>query len=96
VPFNEGHHVVFECYKVIGFHRSHSIVSDGIGSSAAGPGIEKLSLWKGPKPAGTMKLEDFSFWHPFERHIFVCQNVRPEGAPRPSCTKDGKSELFRS
>ena len=31
---------------------------------------------------------------PFERHVFVCQNVRPEGAPRPSCTKDGKSELI--
>jgi (2Fe-2S) ferredoxin len=30
----------------------------------------------------------------FERHVFVCQNVRPEGAPRPSCTSDGKSELF--
>jgi (2Fe-2S) ferredoxin len=29
----------------------------------------------------------------FERHVFVCQNVRPEGAPRPSCTSDGKSEL---
>lgn len=31
---------------------------------------------------------------PFERHVFVCQNVRPEGAPRPACTKDGKSELL--
>jgi (2Fe-2S) ferredoxin len=31
---------------------------------------------------------------PFERHIFVCQNVRPEGAPRPSCTSDGKSDLI--
>lgn len=31
---------------------------------------------------------------PFERHVFVCQNVRPEGAPRPSCTSDGKSELL--
>jgi len=31
---------------------------------------------------------------PFERHVFVCQNVRPEGAPRPSCTKDGKSDLL--
>ena len=31
---------------------------------------------------------------PFERHVFVCQNVRPEGAPRPSCTTDGKSELL--
>ena len=30
---------------------------------------------------------------PFERHVFVCQNVRPEGAPRPSCTTDGTSEL---
>ncbi|WP_263354626.1 (2Fe-2S) ferredoxin domain-containing protein [Acidicapsa acidisoli] len=31
---------------------------------------------------------------PFERHLFVCHNVRPEGAPRPSCTNDGKSELL--
>jgi (2Fe-2S) ferredoxin len=30
----------------------------------------------------------------FEHHVFVCHNVRPEGAPRPSCTSDGKSELF--
>ena len=29
----------------------------------------------------------------FEHHVFVCTNVRPEGAPRPSCTKDGKSDL---
>ena len=29
----------------------------------------------------------------FKYHVFVCHNVRPEGAPRPSCTKDGKSEL---
>ena len=29
----------------------------------------------------------------FERHVFVCHNVRPEGAPRPSCTADGKSDL---
>src|SRR5579859_4181324 len=29
----------------------------------------------------------------FEHHVFVCHNVRPEGAPRPSCTADGKSEL---
>jgi (2Fe-2S) ferredoxin len=31
---------------------------------------------------------------PFVRHVFVCQNVRPEGAPRPSCTQDGKGELL--
>lgn len=30
----------------------------------------------------------------FERHVFVCQNSRPADAPRPSCTADGKSELF--
>jgi (2Fe-2S) ferredoxin len=30
----------------------------------------------------------------FEHHVFVCHNVRPEGAPRPSCTPDGKSEIF--
>ena len=30
----------------------------------------------------------------FTRHVFVCQNARPEGAPRPSCTRDGKSDLF--
>ena len=29
----------------------------------------------------------------FEHHVFVCHNVRPKGAPRPSCTSDGKSEL---
>jgi (2Fe-2S) ferredoxin len=40
------------------------------------------------KPGGNSSLA------PFERHVFVCQNVRPEGAPRPSCTKDGKSELI--
>ncbi len=30
---------------------------------------------------------------PFERHVFVCHNVRPADAPRPCCTADGKSEL---
>jgi (2Fe-2S) ferredoxin len=30
----------------------------------------------------------------FKHHVFVCQNVRPEGAPRPSCTSDGKGELL--
>ncbi|HEX8710733.1 MAG TPA: (2Fe-2S) ferredoxin domain-containing protein [Terracidiphilus sp.] len=29
----------------------------------------------------------------FEHHVFVCHNVRPSEAPRPSCTRDGKSEL---
>jgi len=30
----------------------------------------------------------------FEHHVFVCHNVRPADAPRPSCTTDGKSEVF--
>jgi len=29
----------------------------------------------------------------FKRHVFVCHNVRPADAPRPSCTTDGQSEL---
>ena len=29
----------------------------------------------------------------YERHVFVCHNTRPAGAPRPSCTADGKSDL---
>jgi (2Fe-2S) ferredoxin len=29
----------------------------------------------------------------FERHVFVCHNMRPADAPRPSCTTDGKSDL---
>jgi len=29
----------------------------------------------------------------FEHHVFVCLNTRPAGAPRPSCTADGTSEL---
>ena len=29
----------------------------------------------------------------FERHVFVCHNVRPADAPRPFCTSDGKSDL---
>ena len=29
----------------------------------------------------------------FEHHVFVCHNFRPEGAPRRSCTQDGKSDL---
>jgi (2Fe-2S) ferredoxin len=29
----------------------------------------------------------------FEHHVFVCHNTRPEGAPRPSCTANGSSDL---
>ena len=30
----------------------------------------------------------------FERHVFVCTNDRPAGAPRGSCTADGDSALL--
>ena len=54
-----------------------------------------LSLWKAAASrADTIGTGGLSILAPFERHIFVCHNVRPEGAPRPSCTSDGKSELF--
>ena len=29
----------------------------------------------------------------FERHVFVCTNVREPGSARPSCTHDGKGVL---
>ncbi len=29
----------------------------------------------------------------FERHVFVCCNTRVEGAPRPSCNRDGSGTL---
>jgi (2Fe-2S) ferredoxin len=29
----------------------------------------------------------------FERHVFVCCNARPKGAPRPSCISNGTSDL---
>jgi (2Fe-2S) ferredoxin len=41
-----------------------------------------------------MRFGGFSILAAFERHVFVCHNTRPEGAPRPSCTADGKSEVF--
>jgi len=54
-----------------------------------------FSLWKAAAcRADTIGTGGLSILAPFERHIFVCQNLRPEGAPRPSCTSDGKSELF--
>ena len=57
-------------------------------------------LWKvlggGGLLRGPVSLEGggFTALPLFEHHVFVCHNVRPEGAPRPSCTSDGKSELF--
>jgi (2Fe-2S) ferredoxin len=44
--------------------------------------------------AGRMETGGITPLALYERHVFVCQNARPEGAPRPSCTKDGKSDLL--
>lgn len=30
---------------------------------------------------------------PYERHVFVCTNRRPEGAPRPSCAARGSETV---
>lgn len=60
------------------------------------------SLWKAngdsAKRGRPLKLKDSFIQEDhrlpvFKHHVFVCHNVRPEGAPRPSCTSDGKSEL---
>ncbi len=51
-------------------------------------------MWKVCVRSGLVSLGQEEHRLPlFERHVFVCHNTRPEGAPRPSCTADGKSEL---
>lgn len=48
-----------------------------------------------PRPVlwtGTASLEG-AILPPFERHVFVCTNTRPEDAPRPSCNAGGKADL---
>jgi (2Fe-2S) ferredoxin len=32
----------------------------------------------------------------FEKHIFICGNQRPPGAPRPCCDPDGQARLQKS
>ena len=32
----------------------------------------------------------------FEKHIFICGNQRPAGAPRPCCDPTGQAELQKS
>ncbi len=31
-----------------------------------------------------------------ENYLFVCQNVRPEGNPRPSCGRSGSNEIYKA
>ncbi len=33
---------------------------------------------------------------PFERHLFVCTNQRPEGHPRGCCSPDGSDTLHKA
>lgn len=47
----------------------------------------------GPDSGLVIWREEVCRLAPFKHHVFVCHNARPEGAPRPSCTSDGKSEL---
>ncbi len=65
------------------------------GSLQSGVAARNPSLWKAAQAAaGRIGVGGFFSWALFERHVFVGQNPRPEGAPRPSCTKDGKSDLL--
>jgi (2Fe-2S) ferredoxin len=43
--------------------------------------------------SGIIRIKEDRRLPAFERHVFVCHNVRPADAPRPSCTSDGKSDL---
>ena len=58
-------------------------------------------MWKVRSPAGLIPRpviwsQEADCLSIFKHHVFVCHNTRPEGAPRPSCTTDGKSELHSS
>ena len=51
-------------------------------------------MWKDSAAGRACKLEEGETILPvFKHHVFVCHNIRPADAPRPSCTTDGKSEL---
>jgi (2Fe-2S) ferredoxin len=51
-------------------------------------------MWKVCVETGPVSLKQEEQRLPlFEHHVFVCHNIRPVDAPRPSCTADGKSEL---
>ena len=61
---------------------------------------QPANLWKpflqGNGVSGSavnLEAEEYFRLPPFKYHVFVCHNVRPDGAPRPSCTTDGKSDL---
>ncbi len=56
----------------------------------SGPGAEDSRPWL---YSGSIWIEEDRCLPTFERHVFVCHNIRPADAPRPSCTADGKSEL---
>jgi (2Fe-2S) ferredoxin len=70
-------------------------VKNNCGKLAAGlaTGKDGFRLNRAKALVWNYHAEEESFLPAFERHVFVCHNVRPEGAPRPSCTVDGKSDL---
>ena len=80
MAFNKGNHVVFEREEIVGLHHQTPIVSESEGGK---PGSLQIVGWK----KGATVLAKF------ERHVFVCTNVREPGSARPSCTHDGKGEL---
>jgi (2Fe-2S) ferredoxin len=82
VAFNEGDHVVFEQEEIVWLHHQMPILSETVGGKR-GSFVDCRIVSGGNDLAR------------FERHVFVCTNVREPGSARPSCTYDGKGELHR-
>lgn len=51
------------------------------------------AAYSGGEPANIEFQPEDPRLPPFERHVFVCHNSRPAGAPRTSCTANGQSDL---
>ena len=94
VALDEGHHVVFQRKQIIRAHVSRHFRRCGrVGCQGCG---KLLRQGRCVRSGGRLVWKEEDFTLPlFEHHVFVCHNVRPEGAPRPSCTSDGKSESAR-
>jgi len=80
MAFDEGDHIVFKGEQVVRLHHQSPIVSERQRGKLDSLQIVRLCT----------EEEDLA---KFERHVFVCTNVREPGSARPSCTHDGKGEL---
>jgi hypothetical protein len=80
VAFDESDHVVFEQEEIVWLHHQSLIVSETAGGKR-GSFVDCRIVSGGNDLAK------------FERHVFVCTNVREPGSARPSCTQDGIGKL---